>query len=95
MGVIYSALSSQDMNNQVTLEANIKYVLIKQCEVVESEASSSCNPINNTTETAPKLQKRLNLFSVHQWGNFFKDKQEDLTDSFFGSAALFSDPETP
>lgn len=28
-------------------------------------------PINNTTETAPKLEERLNLFSVHHHTHFF------------------------
>lgn len=68
------------MNNQVTVEANIKYVLIKPCEVVENEASPSCvscSPINNTRATATNLESQPIFCPSAK--KLLKDKLEDFT----------------
>lgn len=70
--VIYSVHPWEEMRNQVTLGANIKYVLIKLHEEVENEASPSCATINYTTKSSTDFL--ANSFSVSQPGTFGTDK---------------------
>lgn len=67
--MIYSVDPSEEMRNQVTLGANIKYVLIKLHEEVENEASSSRAAVNDTTRSSTDFFFFLaNSFSVSQPG---------------------------
>lgn len=70
--MIYSVHPSEEMRNQVTLGANIKYVLIKLHEEVENEASSSRAAVNDTTKSSTDFL--ANSFSVSQPGIFGTDK---------------------
>lgn len=64
--MIYSIHPSEEMRNQVTLGANIKYVLIKLHEEVENEASPSRATVNYTTKSSTDFLG--NSFSVSQPG---------------------------
>lgn len=57
--MIYSVHPSEEMRNQVTLGANIKYVLIKQHEEVENEASPSRATVNYTTKSSTDFLSKL------------------------------------
>lgn len=70
--VIYSVHPSEEMRNQVTLGANIKYVLIKLHEEVENEASSSRATVNYRTKSSTDFF--ANSFSASQPGIFGTDK---------------------
>lgn len=65
--MIYSLHPSEKMKNQVTLGANMKYVLIKLCEEVANEASPSCAshaPINYTTKSSTDSRLADSFLSV-------------------------------
>lgn len=70
--MIYSVHPSEEMRNQVTLGANIKYVLIKLHEEVENEASSSRATVNYRTKSSTDFF--ANSFSASQPGIFGTDK---------------------
>lgn len=71
--VIYSVFTCKDMNNHVTLEANMKYVLIKQSEVVHNEECDCVLPaVPFIKQLSNSLLEKPNRFFVrHQQRNAF------------------------